>query len=299
ASMLSAGISLVRSLGIMMQNDLKPSVLKVYKKLYRQIQQGVLLSEAMEKMGDTFPELMIQMYRAGEASGSLEKVANKLSSHYTKEHKMHSKIKSATTYPIILLCLTVVIMLIIFTFVLPNFFDMFDSFDAELPFITVAVMAISHFLTENFVIVGFLLAIFVIIIITLVKMPSVRYQIDKFKVHMPKIGKLMKVIYTARFARTLSSMYSSGLSMLRALDVSSGTIGNTYIAEQFSTVASKVRNGAPLSVAIAEIDGFDPKLVSTIFIGEESGRLDEMLDSIADNFDYESEQATEKMITFI
>ncbi|MEG2770463.1 MAG: type II secretion system F family protein, partial [Oscillospiraceae bacterium] len=97
----------------------------------------------------------------------------------------------------------------------------------------------------------------------------------------------------------LSSMYSSGLSMLRALDVSSGTIGNTYIAEQFSTVASKVRNGAPLSVAIAEIDGFDPKLVSTIFIGEESGRLDEMLDSIADNFDYESEQATEKMITFI
>lgn len=299
AAMLASGISLIRSLNIMIQGDLKPAVRNVYKSLYTQIQQGVAFSDALESMPNSFPELMIQMYRAGEASGSIEKIAAKLSNHYSRELKTQGKIKSATTYPIVLSVIAVFVMVIIFTFVLPTFFDTFDSFGAELPGITKFVMGISTVLTNHFLLIAGIVAVVIFIIMYLRKMPSVRFQLDKAKIHMPKIGKLLKVIYTARFARSLSSMYTSGLSMLRSLEVTAGTIGNAYIASQFTHVAGRVRNGASLSQALQDVDGFDPKLISTVYIGEESGRLDEMLDSVAETYEYESERATEKMITMI
>lgn len=299
AAMMASGITLVRAVNIILQRDMKPAMQKVYRRVYRQLQQGVVLSDALEKQEGCFPELMINMYRAGEASGSMEKVAAKLANHYTKEQKTSNKLRSAMTYPVILLCLAGVIMIVVFTFVLPSFFDMFDSVGAEMPGITLAVMAVSHFLTDNFLFVITGLLIFIALVIVVLRLPKVRLAVDKLKLRLPKVSGLMKIIYTARFARTLSSMYSSGLSMLRALEVTAGTIGNTYIAAQFSDVASRVRGGATLSGAVQPVEGFDKKLISTIYIGEEAGRLDEMLDSIADSFDYESEQAIDKLIAMI
>ena len=109
----------------------------------------------------------------------------------------------------------------------------------------------------------------------------------------------MKIIYTARFARTLSSLYSSGLAMINALTIGGATIGNSYLQGQFPAVIEQVRNGEPLSASIKLIDGFDAKLVATIYIGEESGNLDSMLESVADSFDYEAEMATTRLVTFI
>ncbi|MEG0310616.1 MAG: type II secretion system F family protein [Eubacterium sp.] len=130
-------------------------------------------------------------------------------------------------------------------------------------------------------------------------MPSVRLEFDKLKVHLPWAGKLIKVIYTARFARTLSSLYSSGLSMINAMEISARIVGNTYIEHQFKKSTQMVRSGGTLSDAIGSVDGFDKKLVSTIFIGEETGNLDNMLDAIADSYDYDSEMAIQKMVTII
>jgi type IV pilus assembly protein PilC len=109
----------------------------------------------------------------------------------------------------------------------------------------------------------------------------------------------MKIIYTARFARTLSSLYSSGLAMINALTISGATIGNTYLQSQFPHAIEQVRNGEPLSASIQTIAGFDAKLVATIYIGEESGNLDDMLEAVADSFDYEAEMATTRLVTFI
>lgn len=299
AAMMASGITLVRAVNIILQRDMKPAMQKVYRRVYRQLQQGVVLSDALEKQVGCFPDLMINMYRAGEASGSMEKVAAKLADHYMKEQKTANKLRSAMTYPIILLCLGGAIMVFVFTGVLPSFFDMFDSVGAEMPGITMAVMGLSHFLTDNFLFVMTGVLIVVAVVIVVLRMPTVKLAVDKLKLRLPKVGGLMKIIYTARFARTLSSMYSSGLSMLRALEVTSGTIGNTYIASQFGGVASRVRSGETLSGSIQPVEGFDKKLISTIYIGEEAGRLDEMLDSIADTFDYESEQAIDKLITMI
>ena len=123
--------------------------------------------------------------------------------------------------------------------------------------------------------------------------------ITKINIKIPKFGKLLMTIYTSRFARTLCSLYTSGMSIVNALNIAKTTIGNVYIESQFDGAIKKLRNGESLSQAIKDIDGFDIKLTSSIFVGEESGRLESMLTTLADDFDFEAEQASERMITLI
>ena len=227
----------------------------------------------------------------------MEGTARKMADHYEKEHKLRGKIKSAMTYPVILFFITVAVVVLIFTLILPQFFTLFEGI--ELPAITRLMIAISNSMTSYWYI--YLIGLLIIIALSgfLVTVPSVKRGLDHFKLKIPKIGKLMKIIYTARFARTLSSLYSSGLAMINALTIGGATIGNSYLQGQFPAVIEQVRNGEPLSASIKLIDGFDAKLVATIYIGEESGNLDSMLESVADSFDYEAEMATTRLVTFI
>ena len=297
ASMLSSGITMIRAIKIMEERDIKPAIKKVYGVLYQEIQRGNTLSFAMEMTGGSFPELLINMYKSGEASGQMEGTARKMADHYEKEHKLRGKIKSAMTYPVILFVVTILVVILIFTLILPQFFTLFEGI--ELPAITRLMIGISNSMTTYwiFYLIGLLLVTFLVSF--LITVPKVKLALDHFKLKIPKIGKLMKIIYTARFARTLSSLYSSGLAMINALTISGNTIGNSYLQNQFPQAIEQVRNGEPLSASIHTIDGFDAKLVATIYIGEESGNLDEMLESVADAFDYEAEMATTQLVTFI
>lgn len=296
-TMLGSGVSLVRALQIMLQRGLKERLKIVYNNIYLALQRGTTISEAMAAQGKAFPELMVNMFRAGESSGHLENTAMKMAAHYEKEHRLNNKLKSAMTYPMILIILTLGIMLLIFTVVLPSFFDLFEG--VELPIYTQILIGISNGLTHYWYVI--LIAVLCLIAgwSMLLRVEKVRLQVDKWKLRVPKIGRLLRIIYTARFARTLCSLYTSGLSMIQALRISSDIIGNHYISNQFGDVIREVRNGQPLSRAIQLVDGFDPKLASTIYVGEETGRLDDMLESVADSFDYESEIATQKMVTIL
>lgn len=297
ASMLGSGITMIRAIKIMEERDIKPAIKKVYALLYQEIQRGNTLSYAMELTEGSFPELLINMYKSGEASGQMEGTARKMADHYEKEHKLRGKIKSAMTYPVILFFITIAVVVLIFTLILPQFFTLFEGI--ELPAITQLMISISNSMTTYwyFYIIGLL----VVIALGgfLVTIPQIKKALDQLKLKIPKIGKLLKIIYTARFARTLSSLYSSGLAMINALTISGATIGNSYLQSQFPEAIEQVRNGEPLSASIQIIDGFDAKLVSTIYIGEESGNLDSMLESVADSFDYEAEMATTRLVTFI
>ncbi len=297
STMLSAGISIIHALDIMLRRDIKEKVRQVYISVYNDISNGMTLSEALENQGNAFPTLFINMYRTGEESGTLDVVAGKMATHYTKEHRLNNKIKSATLYPKILLGLMLVVVIIIFTVILPQFLKLFE--DIKLPLVTRIVIGLSNIIIHYwlFLIIGILSIILLVSYIK--KMPHVRYSLDKMKLKVPKIGKLKKIIYTARFSRTLSSLYSSGLSMVKALNICSTTIGNSYIESQFQNAIDKVRNGESLSSAIQEIDGFDIKLSLSILVGQESGQLDKMLDTVSDSFDYEAEQATTKLLTFL
>ena len=269
----------------------------IYKDVLQDLKRGISLSDAMESK-ECFPDLMIGMIRSGEGSGNLDLVTQRLSIQYEKDYKLTQQVKSAMTYPCILLVLCVVIVILIVTFILPQFQSLFDQMES-LPMITNILIAVSNFLVQKWYIALLTVAVIVALIRIIVGIPAVRRGVDWMKVHMWGFGKLFKVVYTARFARTLSSLYSSGMPLVSAVGVAAKTIGNGYVESQFDEVITMVRGGVPLSQGLREVDGLLKKLSSTILVGEESGRLDVMLDSIAETLEADAEQATKRMVTLL
>ncbi len=299
ATLLAAGVSLVRALGIISEEEnLKKNHRVIYGDLQRLIRQGVALSDAMEQQGDAFPELMVHMFRSAEASGKLDQTAFRMANHYEKEAKLKSKVSGAMVYPCILLCMIVAVVLIIFTFVLPQFDSLFAQMES-LPAGTQFLMWLSDQLVTNWLQIGIGFFVLVMIILMIFRIYKVRLVRDKLLIRMPVVGKLLMTIYTARFARTLSSLYSSGLPIVTALQTGRRTVGNLYIDEQFDQAIASVRAGANLSDAVGSIQGFVNKFASTIMIGEETGSLDAMLDSSAENLEYESEMAINKLVSML
>lgn len=296
ANLTGAGITLSRALNIILMGKLKPEAAEAYRQVQKLVQQGQPLSDSLAQQ-EIFPEMMINMFRAGEASGQLEQVASKLATHYQKEHRMNNRIKSATMYPKLLGLVCVAAVLIIFLFVMPQLEPMFEG--TTLPLMTRAMMAFSVFLKERWyllIIGGLCVAAAIQIVFTI---PEVRFWWDKTKLKAPVVKKHLQIIYTARFARTQSSLYSSGLSMLRSLEIASYTLNNSYLTSQFGQVVKRVRSGEMLSQAIQSVDGFDSKLAPTIYVGEETGRLDQMLENIADSYEYEADVALSKLTGMI
>lgn len=294
-AMLGSGVSLIRVISILLQREDNPKIKKIYTDLYRKLQQGLTLSTAMEEQGKAFPPLMINMYRSGEASGQMEKVAKTMAVQYEKDNRVRGKVKNAMMYPIILLVITVFVIIGVFTLIIPQFKELFDGM--ELPLITRLVNSFSDAMLSYWYL--FLIGVLVIIAIisALLRVDSIRYRFDRFKLRAPLFGKMLRIIYTARFARNLCSLYTSGISIINALQIVRTTVGNTYLESQFDETITMVRNGTSLSQSVQSIQGFDSKLATSIFIGEESGKLEDMLTSIADDFDYESEAATQRMVT--
>lgn len=299
ASMLSSGITVVRALEILKERDTKPALRRIYNQLHRDVQQGFTLSEGMRMQGQAFPVLLINMYAAGEASGQLERSAEKMALHYDKENRLNGKVRSAMVYPIILSVIIVAAVMLLFIKILPSFFVVFEQSNAELPAVTKFMMGTSDFLMQWWYVVILCMVGVIVLIRLLLKAENIAFQVHKMNLHLPIVGKLLEIIYTARFARTLSSLYSSGLTMLDALDITTTIISNTYITRQFKPMITEVRNGAPLSDAIAKVDGMEKKLSSTILIGEESGRLDSMLETTAEAYDYEADEATTRLTQLI
>lgn len=298
STLLTSGVSIVRALEIVAEEEgIQPGVRSLYLSVLAELRKGISLSEAMESK-KCFPELMLGMIRSGEGSGNIDVVMGRLALHYERENRLKQQVKSAMTYPVVLLVMSLGVVLLIVTFILPQFEELFAEMES-LPGPTVFLMAASDFLVNQWYLalltvlgLGVLLRIFL-------KIPGIRRTVDYMKVHMPVAGRLNKVIYTARFSRTLSSLYSSGMPIVTALQIAGGTLGNVYVEEQFAQVIPKVRSGMSLSMALREVDGFLRKLSSTILVGEESGRLDTMLDSIAMTMEEEAEAATKRLVTML
>ncbi len=297
--LVGAGVSLVRALRIICDDEtLRQKERTLYADVLKQVRTGVSLSEAMAMEGSAFPPMMINMFRSAEASGTLEATAKQMAEYYSKEYKLNKKIKSSMTYPKILGVLMVIVLIIIMGYVIPQFEDLFAQMES-LPATTEILLGISDFVAEKW----YLLILFGIITFIFFKLlfsiPAVHLIKDKMKIKMPKIGKLMKIIYTARFARTLASLYNAGLPIIQCLSIARDTIDNRYIESQFESVIKNVQAGQNLSEALAKVDGFTKKLVSSVVVGEETGTLDEMLNSAADQLEYDSEMAIQGMVSML
>ena len=298
STLLASGVSIVRALEIIAEEDgISPVTKALYLDILAELKRGLSLSEAME-MKQCFPELMLGMIRSGEGSGNIDAVMNRLALHYERENRLKQQVQSAMTYPMVLLVMSILVVILIVTFILPQFEELFAEMES-LPVVTEILMGISDFLVTQWYVALLVIFLLFIILRTVGKIYKVRRTIDYIKVHMPVAGKLNKVIYTARFSRTLSSLYSSGMPIASALQTAGGTVGNVYVEEQFDKVISMVRSGIPLSQALREVDGFLRKLSSTIMVGEESGRLDAMLDTIAMTMEEEAEAATKRLVTLL
>lgn len=297
--MLGAGVTLVRAFTILSQEETrKPKERAVLTSVLKLIRQGEAVSDAMEQQNGAFPLLMVNMYRAAETSGKLADTAKRLAIHYEKEHQLNIKIRGATIYPRILTGLVFVVLIFIMTFILPQLTDMFDTLE-ELPMPTRILFGISGFVGRNWKGIIPVAVVAVVILLMLGRMPAVRVWRDQMKLKIPVIGRLLMVIYTARFARNLSSLYSSGIPIITAMQISRKTIGNSYIERQFDAAIGCLRAGGSLSEALEKIKGFRKKLPSVVRVGEESGDLVQMLDAMADSFDYESEMAVSRLISYL
>lgn len=296
-SMIGSGVSLIRAMSILVQREDKQKIKQIYTDIYRKLQQGQTLSMAMESQGKAFPELMINMYRTGESSGQMEKVAMTMALQYEKDDHIKRKVKNAMIYPIILVIVTIFVIILVFTFIIPSFSKVFEGM--ELPLITRVINGFSQIMVHYWywLLIG-ILSIFGVIT-TLLRVEKIRFKVDRMKLKAPLFGKLLRIIYTSRFARNMCSLYTSGISIINGLLIIQNTIGNKYIESQFPAVVTMVRNGTSLSQSIQQIDGLDTKLASSIYIGEESGKLENMLTSLADDFDYEAEAASQRMVTLL
>lgn len=297
--LVGAGVSLVRALRIICDDEtLRQKERNLYADVLKQVRTGVSLSDAMAMQGSAFPPMMINMFKSAEASGTLEATANQMAEYYSKEYRLNKKVKSSMTYPKILGVLMVVVIAIIMGYVIPQFEELFAQMES-LPAATEILLGISNFVADKW----FILIIFGVVIFILLKLlfsiPQIRYIKDKIKIKLPKIGKLMKIIYTARFARTLASLYNAGLPIISCLSIARDTIDNRYIESQFEQVIKDVQAGQNLSEALARIDGFTKKLVSSAVVGEETGTLDEMLNSAADQLEYDSEMAIQGLVSML
>lgn len=295
-AMVASGITLSRSLNIILMGNLKPNITLLLTNVQQQVQMGQPLSEALASQ-EVFPDMMVNMFRAGEASGQMESVSRKLAVYYEKDHRLKTKIQTATMYPKILLVVCLAAVLIIFLFVVPKLEDLF--FSMEVPLLTRILIAFSNFLRDYWYIAGLVILSCVALWQVLITLPVVRFAVDKLKVKLPIMGRQLRVIYTARFARSQSSLYASGLSMIHSMHITASTLSNKYLEIQLTEAAKKVRSGDMLSHAIQAVVGFDAKLAPTIFVGEETGRLDHMLETIADSYEHEADIALDKLTALI
>ena len=297
-TLTKAGVSLVKALEIIAHDEsIETYERDIYLKLRDRIVQGISLSAAMEELDPTFPPLFIFMMKATEQTGNLDDTSLRLAQHYTDENELEQTAKSALVYPKILSVLIVIVVAVIFGYVLPQFEDLFASMP-ELPLPTRILMAISNFVATKWYILLIAVALIVIFGKIIIKLPAVRYQIDKIKT-WGRWGRLTKVIYSARFARTLSSLYAGGIPIYNCIDIAKSTIGNSYIEAQFDDVLKKVAGGSSVSDSLKDVNGFIQKLPSSIKVGEETGMLAQMLESVANDLDFYSRQALMKLTSYI
>lgn len=297
-TLIKSGIPLLQAMEIIKKYEANGVMFRYYENIYFQLLQGGLLSDALEGQQDAFPPIMINMLKAGESGGGLAASALKMADYYEKDNRLQQKIKGALIYPIFLMALTAVSLLLVFTVVLPNFFDLFASV-SNLPLSTRVLIWVSSNLRNHFISFTCMAIFFIIAAVFLFQRPSVLLWTDKVKIYFPVIGKLLKIIYTARFSRSVGSLYSNGVPLVQCLKISKGVVGNSYIEKQFTSLIADICNGIPISEAVAKVQGFDRKLAANIYIGEETGSLDMMLENIADSFDYEADQASQRLTALV
>ncbi|WP_217615286.1 type II secretion system F family protein [Cellulomonas sp. GbtcB1] len=299
ATMVAAGLSILRALSILADQTENKALAKVLGQVRGDVETGQSLSSAMERHKDVFPPLMLNMVRAGEVGGFLEEVLLSIANNFEAEVKLRGKVKSAMTYPVVVFCIAILAVIGMLMFIVPVFSNMFEELGAELPAPTKVLVWLSEFLKWTALPLAVAGGVFAFWWSKHKNDLAVREKFDPFKLKIPVFGSLFKKVAIARFTRNFGTMIRSGVPLLQALDIVGDTSGNIVISHAVKDVRDSVRTGQSLTGPLAQHKVFPPMVVQMMAVGEDTGALDTMLDKVADFYDQEVEATTEQLTSLI
>jgi type IV pilus assembly protein PilC len=300
ATMISAGMSLLRSLAVLEDQSEKGTLKEAIGEIRADLERGESLSGSMGRHDRIFPPIMVAMIRAGETGGFLDRALERIATNLEKDTALRAKIKGALTYPVIVLMFSMIMIAGVLMFIVPVFEAMFLQIGGELPLPTKVIVAMSHSLVW-----AGPLSIVLAVVGTVVfrrelrKRPGLRLGYDRLKLKVPVFGRLLSKIAIGRFTRNLGTLLGAGVPVMQALDVVGATTGNAVVSQAVADVATAVRNGQPMSVPLRGNKVFPQMVTQMVEVGEESGQISDMLDKIADFNDREVASAAESLTAAI
>ena len=299
ATMLNAGVPLVQSMAIMQRQIEKPPLKKIVKDMRVTVEGGQPFSEAIAKYPKVFSRLFLNLVRAGEVSGTLDSILARVSDFLEKELALRGKIRSAMTYPVIVLVFALLITYFLLTTIVPQFASILTSLGGKLPPLTQFLINVSNFLQNQ-------LWILIIVVVAVVfaynayyRTPKGRRVIDRIKLRIPVFGTLIQRSAIASFARTFGILLESGVNVIESLDITKGTANNAIVEDSIENAKNAVIGGDAMSNALVVSPVFPPMVTSMIAIGEETGALDDMLRKVADYYDREVDEAVDSLTAAI
>jgi len=297
ATMMKAGVPMVQAFDIVGQGHSNPSMTKLIMQIKMDIEAGGTLASALNQHPAYFDDLFVSLVDAGEQSGALETLLEKVATYKEKTEILKKKIKKAMTYPITVLIVAVVVSAILLIFVVPTFADMFKDFGAELPAFTLFVVGLSDVLIDN---VWFFIAGIIATIYTFkqakIRSKAFRDSLDKLALRLPAFGALTTNSCVARFSRTLATMFAAGVPLVEAMVSVAGASGNSVYHKAILQVRDDIAAGTTLQVSLSQNKELFPNmLIQMVGIGEESGALDDMLDKVAEYYEAAVDDAVDNL----
>ena len=302
AILLGAGLPLIRSLRTLERQAKSPGVRTVLGKVAETVEGGATFAEALSQHPKSFDKLFLNMVRAGEASGAMETILDRLAGFMEKASRIAGKVKSAMIYPCVILSISLLAVVGLMIFIVPNFSKIFSDLlgpNEPLPAPTLAIIAVSNTLTSAwYFYVGGVIGFIVLYKIT-VRIPAGRWGVDWCKYNMPLFGPIISKSAISRFGRTLGTLMSSGVPVLNALAIVKETSGNEVVAKAVTEVYSAVKEGEGIAVPLNRTGVFPPMVISMVEVGEETGKLPEMLDKIANTYEEEVDNSVSALTSLI
>jgi len=299
ATLLKAGMPLVQSLDILRQRVTNPLLKGVLDDVYDRVRAGSSLSEAFEAQGNLFPGVYTASLLAGEKSGSLEQVIRRYVAYVKVISGVKRKTISALVYPVILMALSCVVVGIIVLRVVPEFGAFYNQFDRELPLSTRIIVSFSNFAVAYFFFVVLAVVAIVFAFIAWLKRPGNRRRFDRWILGIPTLGPIAQKFATSQATRTLATLLGGGIPLVNAIDVSARSISNQYLAQELTKAAQQVREGRALASAMMQSGAFPDVAIKMVEVGESTGALQEMLNSLSEFYDEEIETSLTRFITIV
>jgi type IV pilus assembly protein PilC len=300
ATMIEAGVSVVASLVVLEEQTDDKYLREVITDVRADVESGLVLSKALARHPKVFNRLFVSMVQAGESSGTLDTVLDRVATQIEKETQIKRRVKGAMVYPAVVLSFATLVLIFMLMFIVPVFVKVFDQLNGQLPTPTRIVMGASTIMRHWWFLIFPAIGVAVFLLRRFKQTEEGRKRWDTFRLKIPmKIGEVVQKIALARFSRTLSTLVAAGVDIITALEITSGTAGNWVLEQSLGRIKERVQDGVPLSEPLAEDPIFPAMVSQMVKIGEETGELDKMLGKVADFYEDEVDASIQSLTSII